>query len=158
MIPRILVAVFVSVSALVTVGCASETGSTSLPFDRERTGPLMRSGENCLACHREGGEANRKKWTAAGTVFRGADAAEDEGVEGATVIVTDAKGKEVRLTTNAVGNFYTPQALDKPLHMAIEYEGRRAEMPVALDAEGACNACHSHPDPIGDAKGRIRVP
>ncbi len=127
-------------------------------FDRTQTGPNMRSGENCLSCHRAGGLASVKPWTAAGTVFRTADSPLDDGVEGATITITDSAGKVVSLTSNAVGNFYTLEPLQKPLQMAIEYEGRRAQMPIPLDAQGACNACHSSPDAIGGAKGRIRIP
>ena len=151
--------------AMCLLGCGGndpsslDTNDPSSPsFDRTKTGPNMRSGENCLSCHRAGGLASVKPWTAAGTVFRSADSSLDDGVEGATITITDSVGNVVTLTSNAVGNFYTLEPLQKPLRMAIEYEGRRAEMPLALDAQGACNGCHSHPDPIGGAKGRIRIP
>ena len=149
------------------LGCGDPDTNESAPlandpssptFDRTQTGPNMRSGENCLSCHRAGGLASSKPWSAAGTVFRAADSPVDDGAYGATITITDNAGKAVTLTSNAVGNFYTLEPLEKPLRMAIEYEGRRAEMPIPLDAQGACNGCHSHPDPIGGAKGRIRIP
>lgn len=142
---------------LSVAACADDSGGAPA-VDRTKPGPTMRSGENCLSCHRAGGQASNKPWTAAGTVFRAADSALDEGVEGATIIIKDKNDKEVRLTSNSVGNFYTPEPLEKPLRMAIEYEGRRQEMPIELDAQGACNGCHSHPDAIGGAMGRIRIP
>ena len=142
---------------LLAFACASASEAEP-PVDRATPGPLMRSGENCLSCHRAGGQAGSRIWTAAGTVFASADAPQEGGVEGATIRIKDASGKLVQLRSNAVGNFYTAEPLAKPLTMAIEYQGKIATMPIALDAEGACNACHSHPDAIGGAKGRIRVP
>lgn len=130
----------------------------STPVDRNATGPLMRSGENCLSCHRTGGQAARRVWTAAGTVYPRADSAVSEGVEGVTVRIEDSTGKRVTLVTNAVGNFYTSEPLAKPLSMRVEYDGKERAMPIPLDAEGACNACHSSPDAIGGAAGRIRIP
>lgn len=138
-------------------GCSSEADDGS-PVDRTAPGPTMRPGEQCLSCHRSDGQASRVPWTAAGTVFRSATSTADEGVEGATVEIVDATGKIERLTTNSVGNFYTRTPLTKPLQMSITYQGKTAKMPRPLDAEGACNACHSHPDPIGGALGRIRIP
>lgn len=157
--PRLAKLVSATSLALVSLlACSDGDGGDAPLVDRTKTGPLMRSGENCLSCHRAGGQAQRRPWTAAGTVFRSAESPLDDGVEGATIEITDAAGKKVTLVSNAVGNFYTAEPLTKPLMMAIEYEGRRQEMPIPLDADGACNACHSHPDAIGGAKGRIRIP
>lgn len=144
-------------AALVLAGCAAEADGTPA-VDRSKPGPLMRSGENCLSCHRTGGQAGNKVWSAAGTVFTSATSAQDEGVEGATITIEDANGKTVNLESNAVGNFYTAEPLVKPLQMRIAYQGKSAAMPIPLNADGACNACHSHPDPIGGAAGRIRIP
>jgi hypothetical protein len=117
----------------------------------------MKAGENCLSCHRQGGQATRFPWTAAGTVYPAAISAASDGVAGVAVEIVDAAGKKVLLTTNAAGNFYTAESLQLPTKMAVTYKGKRAEMPGELKALGACNACHSHPDPI-DAAGRIRIP
>jgi hypothetical protein len=140
-------------SSLVACGGTDET-----VVDRTAPGPTMRPGEQCLSCHRAGGQAATRIWTAAGTVFASETSAADEGVAGAVIEITDKTGKTEKLTTNDVGNFYTRVPLEKPLKMRITYQGKSADMPIALDAEGACNACHSFPDAIGGAKGRIRVP
>ena len=122
----------------------------------ELTGPLMRPGHNCLSCHREGSDTGAPVWTAGGTVYPSADAAIDEGLEGVEVILTDAEGLEVRLMTNAVGNFWTAEPLVAPFSVALEVEGRRIEMPEPPPA-GSCNACHALP-PIAGAPGRIYAP
>ena len=70
----------------------------------------------------------------------------------------DGAGKSVNLTTNAVGNFYTAEPFTKPLRMSVSFGGKKKDMPIPLDADGACNACHSSPDAIGGALGRIRIP
>lgn len=137
-------------------------------------GPMMRPGENCLSCHREGGEAGRRVWSAAGTVYPTATSRRTEGVAGVKVTLTDINGKEVVLTTNAVGNFYTAEPLafdgkayafdgrpDEPgkmprFRIRLDYKGKSREMPYDAPA-GSCNACHSSPDPI-DARGRIFLP
>ncbi|MBK8214291.1 MAG: hypothetical protein IPK71_11135 [Myxococcales bacterium] len=152
-----LFALFAATFGVAAAGCAAETEDTT-PKDRTAPGPTMRPGEQCLSCHRAGGQASRIPWTAAGTVFRSATSNAEDGVEGAIVEIVDSTGKTERLTTNAVGNFYTGTPLTKPLTMSVTFEGKTAKMPIPLNADGACNACHSHPDPIGGAIGRIRIP
>jgi hypothetical protein len=95
-------------------------------------------------------------WSAGGTVYPSADSAADDGLEGVEVILTDAEEHEIRLVTNAAGNFWTPEPLVAPFNVALEYQGRRIEMPEAPPA-GSCNACHGLP-PIAGAPGRIYAP
>lgn len=119
-------------------------------------GPLMMPGDNCLRCHNPISDTGAPPWSAGGTVFPSTDSALEDGVQGAVIEITDAQGKVVRLTTNEVGNFYTAEALEAPLRVALEHGGKRIEMPVDAPA-GSCNACHSIP-PVGNAPGRIRLP
>jgi hypothetical protein len=150
----IRLAACVAVAALVA-GCSG--GESDGAVDSNAPGPLMKPGENCLSCHRSGGQASRYVWSAAGTVYPASNSLASAGVSGASVEIVDAAGKRVVLTTNRAGNFYTAEALKLPTKMAVVYQGKRAEMPGELNALGACNACHSSPDPI-DARGRIRLP
>jgi hypothetical protein len=141
-----------------TLAACSDDGGTSTSQDgTESTGPEMRPGDNCLRCHSTTSGLTAPPWTAAGTVFRRNDADLDEGVEGAQVSITDVNGESTTVTTNRVGNFFTRARLEAPFRVAIEYEGRRIEMPIEAPA-GSCNACHSWPDPIAGAPGRIYVP
>jgi hypothetical protein len=100
--------------------CHGPGGSAALA-----TGPLMSPGQDCLACH-DGTQA--VKWTAAGTWGSGA---------GRVITLTDAAGRTVSLTTNAVGNFYTSQALTFPL--TARAGGELMPGPVTY---GGCNRCH----------------
>jgi hypothetical protein len=89
------------------------------------TGPLMSPNQDCLRCH-DGAQA--VKWTVAGTWGAAA---------GRTITVTDARGQTVSMTTNAVGNFYTSQALTFPL--TARAGGQTMPAPVTY---GGCNRCH----------------
>ena len=141
--------------AMLALGCYSAPEHVDVAALRFENGPLMRPGENCLRCHKAGGQAAQRPWSAAGTVFMSSTS--DEGAPGVTVRVVDADKREVTLTTNAAGNFYTAEPLRAPLRLRLEHLGRSKEMPEEAPA-GSCNACHSSPDPAGNAKGRIFLP
>jgi hypothetical protein len=122
----------------------------------EVTGPLMRPGQDCLRCHSERGTVGAPPWSVAGTVFPERGAAADTGVSGVRVFVSDARDRSVELSSNSAGNFYTDEPLEVPLRVAIEYQGRRREMPMRAPS-GGCNACHSA-QPIGGTEGRLYLP
>jgi hypothetical protein len=144
--------------ALVALACGGQdmANEDNDGTAQEVTGPLMRPGHNCLSCHREGSDTGAPVWSAAGTVFAHPDSRIDGGLEGVTVILTDAEGHEERLVTNAAGNFWTARPLADPFTAALEYEDQRIEMPEPPPA-GSCNACHALP-PIAGAPGRIYAP
>lgn len=123
----------------------------------EVTGPLMRPGQDCLSCHSEGAGRGAPTWTAAGTVYALADADAESGVPRVDVLLKNADNTLIeKLTTNAVGNFYTATPLPAGFRVGLEYQGESIDMPCAPPA-GLCNACHNVP-PIGAAPGRIYVP
>ncbi len=138
------------------IGC----GATSdlAPASTE-PGPLMRPGWNCLAtgCHFPDGHETPPDWGAGGTVFPRFDAPASAGIANVAVTLRDARGVEVRLITNAAGNFYTPAPLEGPLDVTLERDGRTIKMPTPAPA-GSCNFCHAQPAiPQGPA-GRIYAP
>jgi len=122
----------------------------------EATGPLMRPGSNCLRCHAAGGRAAGAPFSVGGTVFPARDSEVCGGVMGVTIEVTDSRGKQLRLVSNAAGNFYSQEPLEPPLSLAAEYQGRALAMPVTTPT-GGCALCHSWPDAVS-ASGRIRAP
>ncbi|MCA9630269.1 MAG: carboxypeptidase regulatory-like domain-containing protein [Myxococcales bacterium] len=132
--------------------CSSEDAGVDYP-----TGPTMRPGENCLACHEVGFGDPAPTWSAGGTIYGSKSAAADQGVKGVVVTITDVNGRTESAKTNRVGNFYFEEGLEPPYTVSIEYEGEILEMPLEAPA-GSCNACHSWPDPIADAPGRIFTP
>ncbi len=134
--------------------------------------PTMDPGMDCLLCHSPDSSArcsttpcraSQKAWTAAGTVYGDPDAGVSDGVASAQVIVTDATGKTLTLTTNAAGNFYTAEPLALPLSSVMVQNGsRRIAMnlgptfPLPPDIR-SCNVCHTQP-PAFTAPGRLFVP
>jgi hypothetical protein len=88
--------------------------------------------------------------------FGSASASASAGISGATVIITDANGTQTRLTTNAVGNFYTAKSLAAPYTVAIEHNGMQLTM-AASPSSGGCASCHSSP-PANGAPGRLYAP
>jgi hypothetical protein len=147
----LLSSILVAAFALAACGGSGETTT-----DPTQPGPLMMPGDNCLRCHNPISDTGAPPWSAGGTVFPATDAKTTDGVMGAVVEITDAQGKVVKLTTNEAGNFYTAEALEAPLRVALTHDGKRIEMPVDAPA-GSCNACHSLP-PVGGAPGRIHLP
>ena len=130
--------------ALVSVACG-------LP-DRNDNSPWMRPGEDCISCHREGGEAADKQWTAAGTLFN----TQGDAAEGAQVFIKDASGRSVTLTANGAGNFYTAEKLEAPFQtVSISADGKQwTHMPSVWPASASCNSCHTE---TGAAGSRLVV-
>ncbi len=110
--------------------------------------PLMSPGEDCVACH--------DTLTVAGTVFPSASSPADAGLAGVEVLVTDAAGAQVRLTSNDAGNFFTHARVTLPLRRA---EVRRGGQVLVMDGGpgGACNGCHA-PGGVAGAPGRLFAP
>ena len=119
----------------------------------ERHDSSMRPGSNCMTCH-DGAAAPR--WSVAGTVFPCAQADVGAGVDGVTVVITDAAGTDLlRLTTNAVGNFYSVIPLPPSIRASVQRNGTRQTMPAAQSL-GECNSCHAIPAQ-GGAAGRVYI-
>ena len=145
------------ISSLMVAACEPEQSAAPGEAFQTEPGPTMRPGDNCLRCHNPLGEAARRPWSAAGTVFLTLDAARNAGVPEVRVRFEDGDGREVTtLVTNEAGNFYTDLPLPDPFFVSLEHDGERIAMPCAPPA-GSCNACHS-PNPVGYAPGRIYVP
>jgi hypothetical protein len=100
------------------------------------SGPGMRPGEDCLACHNPAGSASAHWFGAAGTVFDGAG----NPAAGVAVSLTDSRARVVSDVTNWVGSFYFAQELTPPLTVAVVSAAGERTM---TDATGACNSCHA---------------
>jgi hypothetical protein len=114
---------------------------------------LMFPGRDCTQCHKPG---SFPEWTAAGTIYLDRAAAADQGEPGVVVHITDRVGKTLALTTNEVGNFYTAEPLEFPIHVEVERLGQRLAMPIPTP-RGGCNGCHNQP-PQSFAPGRVYAP
>lgn len=121
----------------------------------DETGPLMRPGENCMTCHTGGGQAPDQRWTIAGTVYTTATDGSGMGVSGVNIIVTDANSKQVTLTSNAVGNFYSKELVSFPLSTELRRGANVQKMAMKVST-GACASCHNQPS-SGGAPGRLFI-
>jgi hypothetical protein len=120
-------------------------------------GPLESGNHNpglsCITggCH-DGNTAGVPRWRAAGTVYSAINGG--AAVAGATVIVTDANGAELKLITAQNGNFWTEQNLAFPLRVGASKCPDTQQMLGTVDQAGAsCNRAGCH-----DAANRIHLP
>lgn len=164
MIPR---AVYIFILGLIlgasALGCADdEPAACRVPRSAdltpgEVTGPSMRPGSNCLRCHAKDGIASNKPFSFGGTILRARDSEPCDGVAGVTIRVTDSEGRAVSVVSNVVGNFWSAERLVPPLRVQASRDGRTVVMPVETPT-GGCALCHSWPDAVSGAAGRIRWP
>jgi hypothetical protein len=119
--------------------------------------PDMHPGKSCIDCHAQG---EGPRFIVAGTVFKELTEPDDTyGVKGVVVQLTDAKGKVIRLTTNAAGNFMLRahgNTIVFPFTAKVLFQGREGEM-VTPQSTGNCAACHTAHGANG-APGRIVAP
>ena len=126
-----------------------------------RGSALMNPGQACISCHSRDGEA--PAYTIAGTLFPtghepnncyGVDAAT---TKGAKVVVTGADGKQLSLTPNAAGNFYSNTRVATPFQVKV-VDGAGIERLMAGSlTNGDCNSCHTATGADG-APGRVTLP
>lgn len=119
-------------------------------------GALMRPGEACIGCHaQQGGEA--PVFSIAGTVYPAPHENSDcTGVSGIQVVVTDANGQVLTLTTNSSGNFFSIAAVAMPFQAKVVRGTNERAMGVT-QSTGDCNSCHT-PAGANGAPGRILAP
>jgi hypothetical protein len=141
--------------------CGDQSGMSPAPLQIAGFSgiPTMNPGQDCMSCHIGSGNAHRRIWTVAGTVFSDPGALVDAGVDGAEVLITDNNHQQITLVTNQAGNFYTGEDLAFPLlDVQIQRGKRRLRMNLSVQAAaGNCNSCHAQPA-LNGAMGRLFVP
>lgn len=134
---------------------------------REDPNALRNQGEDCLSCHKAGGKAPRSLFTVSGTVFRSASGEpREDGAAGVAVLLADAAGRQVTLTSNAAGNFWSKEDLRFPVRVTLTLPpdkvapggGAQRQGPADACRHGNCNQCHSYEKPGVGAKGRLVRP
>jgi hypothetical protein len=152
-----------AVLALATLGaCGDQSGMSPAPIQVAGFSgiPTMNPGWDCMYCHYSEGNAHRRPWTVAGTVFKEEVPGSDAGLVGAEVLLTDATGKKITLVTNEAGNFYTGEDIGDGgfVDVQIQWQGRRMRMNVqSAKPTGKCNSCHSFQFPLSGVAGRLYV-
>ncbi|MCA9706033.1 MAG: hypothetical protein KDK70_09320 [Myxococcales bacterium] len=144
--------------ALVAEVSSDECASGLRWVGGDEESPRMHPGGDCIGCHAREGEGPR--YLVAGTVHDLLTEANDcFGVEGATVEITDADGRQWSLPTNEAGNFFLPQSegpVAMPFRAAVLMDGMRLEM-AAPQTVGSCATCHTAEGAMG-APGRVLAP
>jgi len=101
-------------------------------------------GEDCLACHHQGGMDGAPPFTFAGTMFDSSGGSAP--IAGGAFHLIDALGTDVLVQTEANGNFYSYEFLTFPVvaFRSTCPDVRRMIAPIH-DTEGSCNAsgCHT---------------
>lgn len=126
------------------------SGTTAEPG----TSPVMRPGQGCIGCHTgAGGPA----FEIAGTVYPTLHEPNNcNGASGVKVLIIDANGGMVSLTTNAAGNFMRSSSFPKP-YRALVVKGNEVREMKTPQTEGDCNSCHTERGKNG-APGRVMSP
>jgi hypothetical protein len=137
---------------------ASECASGRRWVGGDEESPLMHPGRDCDGCHAQEDEGPR--FHVAGTVYAQVHEPDDcLGLEGVTVEITDASGRELTLLTNSAGNFYLEAeqtAVDFPISASVS-RGEHTIAMTAMQTTGRCATCHTEMG-ANMAPGRIIVP
>ena len=118
-----------------------EPVATILPDGRHN------AGQACLTCH-DGNQADAPLWTVAGTIYDSANGTAP--LPGATIILTDSVGTEIKLVSASNGNFFTSQTVVFPVR-ATASRCPDSQAMASPQQVGDCNSCHG-------AASRIHLP
>ncbi len=109
------------------------TGGLSVPSGQHN------AGQECQGCHAPGGGA--PTFYLGGTLYNAV--ANGTAVAGATINVTDAAGKTVKIVSANNGNFWTTTPLTFPVKVNASLCPNTLPMNATVGGNGACNNCHN---------------
>jgi hypothetical protein len=116
----------------------------------------MQPGAPCIACHASGG-GEAPLFAIAGTVYPTLhEPTECNGAANVTVVITDAMGQQISLTSNSAGNFSYQGAVVTPYTAKVVSAAGTLAM-ATPQTTGDCNSCHTETGANG-APGRITAP
>lgn len=114
----------------------------------------MNPGEACIRCHNSG---EGPAFNIAGTVYDSSKQNDDcFGSVGATVVLTDAKGKVITMGLVSSGSFYSKDSFTPPYTAKVVRDGKETKM-TTPQTNADCNSCHTVTGANG-APGRIVAP
>jgi hypothetical protein len=109
------------------------------------------AGKDCLRCHVAGAKASVVPFTMAGTVYK--DLLGSEPLAGAEVVLLDAAGTVISMTTNAAGNFMTQTPIAEDPGSTATPKARTYKtwilgvdgtvLPMVTMTSSSCNQHHS---------------
>ena len=97
------------------------------------------AGQECQGCHAPGRGA--PTFYVGGTLYNAVSGG--AAVAGATINVTDANGKTVKIISATNGNFWTSTSLTFPITVNASLCPSTVPMSSAVTGNGACNNCHN---------------
>jgi hypothetical protein len=97
------------------------------------------AGQACMVCH-DGNTNGAPEFTLAGTLYT--SGAGTTALPGATIIVTDGAGSEIKMIAGDNGNFFTTQTAVFPIRATASGCPNETSMQNAQQV-GDCNSCHS---------------
>lgn len=129
-----------STTADATVDVQSDTPITCIPPTLTTGDGNHNAGMDCLSCHGDVTMELDSRWTVAGTLYDTATGTNP--LAGATIIVTDADGKELSLVSASNGNFFTTEPVTLPL--SVRASACPDDITMSSPAtDGSCNTCHT---------------
>lgn len=127
-----------------TCEAATTPGLPGPPGD-PNAGANHHVGEDCAACHLTGVEG-APLFSVAGTLYDGPSGTKP--VAGATIIVHDAAGVEIKMATALNGNFYSTQTVTLPFQGGEMFGSKASQCPktrtMQQTALGSCNTTNCH--------------
>lgn len=126
---------------LLTQSCKKE-GENETKISHFDGNESHKVGENCMECHKSGGSG--EGWfTLAGTVYD----QQDNTLKNTTIkLYTEADGTgtlKYTLQGDALGNFYTTEAVDFGNGLYVSVQGNTAAKHMSsMITSGQCNSCH----------------
>jgi cytochrome c553 len=135
----------VVVLAPIQAGCGDESDPRSNQENISHHGGTEshRAGENCISCHREGGDGTG--WfTIAGTVYYKGGESVHPNTTVRLFMEPGGMGETVRIVeVDDNGNFFTTEPLDfEPGLYPALYSDSSSEKKALVTTEGACSSCH----------------
>lgn len=96
------------------------------------------AGQDCQGCHAGGGAPT---FSIGGTLYNAVTGG--AAVAGATINVTDANGKSVKIVSATNGNFWSTTTLAYPVKVNASLCPNTTPMSATVPSNGACNNCHN---------------
>ncbi len=139
-----IISVFLFASMLlITISCSKENESDESGSSNTGGTESHKTGENCMNCHKSGGEGEGR-FTLAGSVFNTQQSAYSNAVVKLYSAANGGGTLKATINGDARGNFYTTSGVDFSggLYVAVIGTGGNVVYMNSPVTSGACNSCH----------------
>lgn len=128
---------------LTTISCSKENESDETSSSNTGDTESHNTGENCMNCHKPGGEGEGR-FTLAGSVFNAQQSAYSNAVVKLYSAANGGGALKATINGDARGNFYTTSGVDFSggLYPTVTGTGGNVVYMNSPVTSGACNSCH----------------